>query len=177
MTARHKRHRATTRRLAAAALVTVVTPAAATLGAPRAMAATTEDPIGSGTYSGRALADGIRATLSLKDYLIIEDFIDGGGPTAQAQLDSLGDSSAFSSLPYPGATAVAFPGLISTLSGKSVPGYPFYVSSQDPSVPTSTVKQPGYLMHAESTPTKSASATLVVVPGATGTWLVSQRLF
>jgi hypothetical protein len=165
MSARHKRAKfaASRRRVAATAIATVLTPAAATLGAPSASAAP-NDPagasdFGTGTYKGSAAADGIRATLSLKDYLIIEDFVDGGGPTASATLDSLGESTAFSSLPYPGGTGVALPGLISTLSGKSVPTYPFYVSSQSPSNPEATVRQPGYLMHAESTEDHSSAET------------------
>jgi hypothetical protein len=164
MSGRHKRSKfaGSRRKVAATAIATVLTPAAATLGAPTAAAA--DDPtavsdFGSGTYSGQASADGIRATLAVRDYLIVEDFIDGGGPTAQAALDSLGDSVAFSSLPYPGATGVALPGLISTLSGKSVPSYPFYVTSQNPSNPTETVRQPGYLMHAESSSERSAAQT------------------
>ncbi len=150
------------RRLAATAIVTVLTPAAGTLGAAAAFAA--DDPTGpsdfsGGTFNGQASADGIRATVALKDYLIVEDFIDGGGPTAQAALDSLGESTAYSSLPYPGATGIAFPGLVSTLSGKSVPSYPFFVMSQNPSSPAVTVKQPGYLMHAESSAERSSAQT------------------
>ncbi|HUR72912.1 MAG TPA: hypothetical protein VMZ00_01475, partial [Sporichthya sp.] len=167
MSARHKRGQfaASRRRVAATAVVTVLTPAAGTLGVGTAFAAdeptapATQADFGSGTFKGQASADGIRATVAVKDYLIVEDFLDGGGPTAQAGLDSLGESTAFSSLPYPGATGVAFPGLVSTLSGKSVPSYPFYVSSQNPSNPEVTVRQPGYLMHAESTADRSAAQT------------------
>lgn len=165
MSGRHKRSKfgASRRRVAATAFVTVLTPTVSTLGVGAAFAAdeapATPADFGTGTFKGQASADGIRATVAVKDYLIVEDFIDGGGPTAQAGLDSLGESTAFSSLPYPGATGVAFPGLVSTLSGKSVPNYPFYVSSQNPSNPEVTVKQPGYLMHAESTDNRSAAET------------------
>ncbi len=168
MSGRHKRAKlaAGRRRIAATAVVTVLTPAAGTLGVGAAFAAdeptapaSTQADFGSGTFRGQASADGIRATIAVKDYLIVEDFIDGGGPTAQAGLDSLGESSAFSSLPYPGATAVAFPGLVSTLSGKSVPSYPFYVASQNPSNPEVTVRQPGYLMHAKSGSDRSEAQT------------------
>ena len=168
MSGKHKRAKfvAGRRRVAATAVVTVLTPAAGTLGVGAAFAAddpiapvSTQSDFGSGTFRGQAAADGIRATIAVKDYLIVEDFIDGGGPTAQAGLDSLGESTAFSSLPYPGATGVAFPGLVSTLSGKSVPSYPFYVSSQNPSNPEVTVRQPGYLMHAKSGADRSEAQT------------------
>jgi hypothetical protein len=175
MSARHKRSKfaASRRRVAATAVVTVLTPAAGTLGVGTAFAA--DDPrapgsaqadFGSGTFRGQATADGIRATVAVKDYLIVEDFIDGGGPTAQAGLDSLGESTAFSSLPYPGATGVGLTGLVSTLSGKSLPSYPFYVSSQNPSNPEVTVRQPGYLMQAKSGADRSEAQTEV---GATTT--------
>ena len=148
-------------------MVIVLTPVAAFV-APSAAAGEEPADFGSGTYSGQASADGIRATLGVRDYLIIEDFVDGGGPSAQAALDSLGESTAFSSLPYPGATGIAFPGLIATLSGKSVPGYPFYVSSQNPSNPNVTVRQPGYLLHAESSGARSAARTEAGASTTTG---------
>ena len=173
MSGRHKRSKfaGSRRKVAATAIATVLTPAAATLGAPSAAAA--DDPtavsdFGAGTYSGQASADGIRATLALRDYLIVEDFVDGGGPTAQASLDSLGDSTAFSSMPYPGGTGVGATGLVSTLSGKSLPSYPFYVTSQNPSNPVETVRQPGYLMHAESGPERSAAQTQLGSSTTTG---------
>jgi len=149
------------KRAVATAMVTVLTPAVSTLGATAAHAA--DNPTGPApatgfaTFAGKATADGVRARIAVTDYLIIEDFVDGGGPTTSATLDSLGASTAYSSLPYPGATGVAFPGLVSTLSGKSVPGYPFIVNSQYPSNPQVQVKQPGYLMRAQSDQTSSAA--------------------
>lgn len=162
MSGRHKRSRfaASRRRVAATAVVTVLAPTAGTLGMGPAFAADdVAGDFGTGSFQGQAAADGVRATVSLKDYLIVEDLVDGGGPTAQANLNSLGESTAFSSMPYPGSTAVTAPGLVSTLSGKSLPSYPFFVLSQDPSTPDVTVRQPGYLMHAESTPDRSAAQT------------------
>jgi hypothetical protein len=177
MSGRHKRAKcgASRRRVAATAFVTVLTPTVSTLGVGSAFAAdeTPARPVGpadfgTGTFKGQASADGIRATVSVKDYLIVEDILDGGGPTAQAALNSLGESTAFSSLPYPGATGVNATGLVSTLTGKSLPSYPFYVTSQNPSNPEVTVKQPGYLMHAESTDDRSAAETQAGVTTNTG---------
>ena len=163
MSAKHRRakHEIARRRMVATAMVTVLTPAVSTFGASAAHAAdnptTPSVPTGFATFAGKATADGVRARIAVTDYLIVEDFVDGGGPTTSATLDSLGASTAYSSLPYPGATGVAFPGLVSTLSGKSVPGYPFIVNSQYPSNPTVQVKQPGYLMAAQSNETGSAA--------------------
>jgi hypothetical protein len=149
------------RRVVATAMVTVLAPAVSTFGAAPAHAAGSPTgaalDTGFATFAGKATADGVRARVAITDYLIIEDFVDGGGPTTSATLDSLGASTAYSSLPYPGATGVAFPGLVSTLSGKSVPGYPFIVNSQYPSNPTVQVKQPGYLMAAQSDQSSSAA--------------------
>lgn len=172
MSGRHRRRGAgPARKIAAATLVTTLTPAVAAFGIAPAFGAENGENaagLGAGTFNGKASADGIRATIALRDYLIVENFVDGGGPTAQAMLDSLGESTAFSSLPYPGATGVAFPGLVATLSGKSVPSYPFYVESQNPSRPTVTVRQPGYLMHAESTAERSAAQTEAGATTTTG---------
>jgi len=162
MSAKHRRakHEIARRRMVATAMVTVLTPAVSTFGATAAHAADNPAPsvpTGFATFAGKATADGVRARIAVTNYLIVEDFVDGGGPTTSATLDSLGASTAYSSLPYPGATGVAFPGLVSTLSGKSVPGYPFIVNSQYPSNPKVQVKQPGYLMAAQSDETSSAA--------------------
>jgi hypothetical protein len=141
------------------AIGTVVAPPVALLASSAAVAVDDPGAPAFSTFSGRATADGVRTTLSVKDYLVVEDFVDGGGPTASASLDSLGESTAFSSLPYPGSTAVTFPGVVSTLTGKSVPTYPFVVTSQYPSTPDAQVRQPGYLMQAHSSETDSSAAT------------------
>lgn len=111
-----------------------------------------------GAFSGTASADGVRVGLSIPSFLIIENFVDGGGPTAQAVLDSLGTSRAFASLPYPGETGVSLPGLIGTLTGKSIPGYPFYVDTSNPTRTDSRADQPGYHLASHSG-TTSSSAT------------------
>lgn len=79
-----------------------------------------------------ALAEGGRVTFSVPGFAVVEDIIDGGGPVSQAVVDGHGASS-FASLPYPGETALAFPGLFTAVTDQSLPaGYPFFVSaSQD----------------------------------------------
>ncbi|MGQ0465020.1 MAG: hypothetical protein ACT4QG_06830 [Sporichthyaceae bacterium] len=177
MSGKHRRlrHPVVRRRAAAGALVGVIAPTIGALGAGTASAAELETPPAVPTtgatfasFAGLATADGVRLQIALKDYLIVEDFVDGGGPTAVASLDSLGESKAFSSLPYPGSTGIAFPGLVSTLSGKSVPTYPFIVESQSPSNPEAQVKQPGYLMSAKSNETSSSAQTEAGVRTTTG---------
>ncbi|HYR62085.1 MAG TPA: hypothetical protein VET24_05555 [Actinomycetota bacterium] len=120
-------------------------------------AARAEVPAG-GAFSGTASADGIRVGLSVPNFLIIENFVDGGGPSAQATLDSLGTSKAFASLPYPGETGVALPGLVGTLTGKSIPGFPFYVATANPTTPDSHADQPGYHLASHSDASSSAAS-------------------
>ena len=111
-----------------------------------------------GAFSGTASADGVRVSLTIPSFLIIENFVDGGGPSAQASLDSLGTSRAFASLPYPGETAVALPGLVGTLTGKSIPAYPFYVSTSNPTALDSHADQPGYHLASHSDPSSSSAS-------------------
>jgi hypothetical protein len=80
--------------------------------------------------AGRALAtaQGVRTSLTIPGFLLVESVFDGGGPVAQAVLDSAGGAG-FASLPYPGETAMAVPGLIAAGGGPALPTYPLYVSA------------------------------------------------
>lgn len=112
------------------------------------------------SFGGKASADLIQASFSIPGFLIISNFFEGPGPTAQAAIDSLGSSQGFASLPYPGETATSVPGLLSTLTGKSLPSYPFIVSSSYPSNPSKQVDQPGYHLSSVSEATSTtATAT------------------
>ena len=122
------------------------------------MAGNLNDDLTGGTFSGVATADAYRVRVAVTDFLIVEDFVDGGGPSSQAALDSLGESTGFASFPYPGATGASLLGVLSTLTGKALPSYPFIVNSQYPSNPEAEVTQPGYRLYAKSTATSSESA-------------------
>ena len=114
---------------------------------------------GIGTYTGVAAADAYRATVEIPGFLIVERFFDGGGPSAQAAVDSSGGSTAFAAAPDPGDLAVAAPGLISILTGIPFPfTVPVYVSSQHPTTPEDRIDQPGYHVVANSGPTRSTSS-------------------
>jgi len=107
-------------------------------------------------FGASASADGVRVTVSAPGFLVVEDFVDGGGPSAGAVLDSLGTSEAFASLPYPGETAVAFPGLVSVLTQQSVPfAYPFYVRASNPTAPKGEMYQPGMELRAAAEPAEA----------------------
>ena len=119
-----------------------------------------------GTYSASASADGVRLTFIAPNASLSDTAADVAGPSAQAQLDSLGASRAYGSFPYPGEVAVAAVGLVRTVSGGvPVPDYPFYASSDYPLVEKKEVGSGIYALRAESAPRRaagSASAGLAV---------------
>lgn len=89
-----------------------------------------------------ASAQGIRVTYTVPDLFVVTEFIDGGGPVAQATVDSTGRAISFASLPYPGENAVTATGLASFATGVPVPNYPFYARADHPVQPTQEVKDP-----------------------------------
>lgn len=114
---------------------------------------------GIGSYTGVASADAYRATVEVPGFLIVEKFVDGGGPSAQAAVDSSGGSSAFAAAPDPGELVVALPGLVSILTGIPFPfTAPVYVSTQHPTNPADSIDQPGYHIASTSDATKSTAS-------------------
>jgi hypothetical protein len=82
--------------------------------------------------------------------------IEGSGPTAQARLSSLGTSTAFAALPYPGDTAANLPGTVTALTQVPLPDYPLYVRSESGTDPKSAT-YPGATLNAASTGNRSAA--------------------
>jgi hypothetical protein len=84
---------------------------------------------GGGVFNASATASGARLSLISPGAPASDTPIDGGGPIAEARLDSLGVQQAFASLPYPGDTflgnASYLPGLVP--GAPAPPAYPFYV--------------------------------------------------
>lgn len=144
--------------MAGAACVSVAS-AVAMLPATSASGSATDEPTTStlNAYKGQASANAAYFLAALPRFLIIENLFNGGGPTAQAALDSLGSSTGFASFPYPGDLAVAAPGLAGTLSGKPVPTYPFVVTSQYPSAQEVSLDQPGYHLDSVAHETEARS--------------------
>jgi hypothetical protein len=112
-------------------------------------------------FSAGATADGGRLQFSVPGASVSDQIIDGGGPVASAGVDSLGASSAFASLPYPGELGVIGPGVVASLIGApQPPPYPFIAMSRHPGSPAQQVEYPGYQMVARSdAETSSATAT------------------
>ena len=112
----------------------------------------------SSSFSGVASADGLRITTSAPGFLVVEDFIDAGGPTAQAAVSDVEGNRGFASVPYPGELAIAGPGLFAIATGQQFPGhYPFYVASANPTTPKNEYDVPGLSMKTQSDAGSSSS--------------------
>jgi hypothetical protein len=117
---------------------------------------------------GVASASGMRATYTVPDYVVVSEFFDGGGPVAQANVDTTGKATGFGSLPYPGENAVTAPGLLTFASGVPVPGYPFYVRADHPVTPSAETKDPSatYTLKATADQGKASGSALFLFGGA-----------
>jgi len=115
-----------------------------------------------------ARAQGMRATYTVPDYVVVSEFFDGGGPVAQANVDTTGKAAGFGSLPYPGENAVTAPGLLTFATGVPVPGYPFYARADYPVTPTSEVKDPSgtYDLKATADQGKASGSAFFLFGGA-----------
>ena len=111
-------------------------------------------------YQASAAADGARLSVTVPGATVVDQIIDGGGSTAQAAVDSLGNSSALAAQPYPGELAIIGPGLGASLIGAPPPpAYPFVAASRHPSAPEQSVApSPGYSLVARSTESSSEAA-------------------
>ena len=111
------------------------------------------------TYSGSAAAYGLDLTVANESIPLLPE-VELAGPTSQASLDTLGNSDAYASFPYPGSTAAGLTGLLSAIYGVQLPSYPFSAStSQVPE--TSDQNFPGIALHAESQASSASAATTV----------------
>jgi hypothetical protein len=116
------------------------------------------NPISRG-FVATADASGMYVRYGIPGFLVVENFVDGGGPVSQAMLGSDGTSESFASLPYPGPTAIGYPGLAALVLGSAPPGYPFYASASNPVQPEQAVSDPSgaYSLSATATDSQSAS--------------------
>lgn len=117
---------------------------------------------------GVAAASGMRATYTVPDYVVVSEFFDGGGPVAQANVDTTGKATGFGSLPYPGENAVTAPGLLTFATGVPVPGYPFYVRADHPVTPSAEAKDPSgtYALKATADQGKATGSAQFLFGGA-----------
>jgi len=97
---------------------------------------------GTQAATGGAQASGMYIRYGIPGFLVVEDFLDGGGPVAQSLADTSAGAGSFASLPYPGETAIAGPGTLSGLGAPRLPDWPFYVSASHPTRPAQNLSDP-----------------------------------
>ena len=126
-------------------------------------------PAQENAYSALAAGDGMRINFRMPDFLVVEDFIDAGAPTAQARIDSVGGSNGFASAPYPGQTVITGPGTFAIATGIQIPGnYPWYTASAYPAKPTNNVDQGLVVLDTKSDPQASHSNARLGAPEGSG---------
>jgi len=115
------------------------------------------------SYSGLADARLIAVNFTAEPAVVFGQLIDGGASVVQAELSSLGTSTAFASDPYPSQSAVLAPGLIAGLSNgqtsQVIPAYPLIASSSNPAKPEQRVEAGSVVLEANSAETSSRGRT------------------
>src|ERR1700730_17212281 len=137
-------------------------------------------------FSGSAAAGGVRVTITVPGAPGTDTPVDGGGPTAQVAVDSIGTSTGYAAFPDPGQFVVSVPGLVvGVLAGgvgpvppialPSPPNYPFFVQSDASNTPEASVGSGPWALSASSESGSSkANATAGLQSGLGGnTALVS----
>jgi hypothetical protein len=120
-------------------------------------------------YSGVAAGDGVRIRFHVPDFLVVEDFVDAGAPTAQAGIDGIGGSNGFASAPYPGQTVVTGGGTFAIATGIQLPGaYPWYTATAYPATPEKKVDQGPVFLESTSGAQSSHSAARLGAPDGSG---------
>jgi len=122
-----------------------------------------ETPLSS--YVALASASGLIVGLT-NDSIPAVPQLEFSAPTAQASLDTLGNSLAFASAPYPGSGVTGLTQILSSVFGAPLPAYPMYTST-DTIGTSSDGGAPGLSFHAESQ-AKTAAADATIGSGPSG---------
>jgi len=149
-----RRHAGGKRRLQAAGALIVVAGGVLGFSEPA--------PAAVSSFEGSAAAAGVRVLLFADKGIATKTPIDGGGPVAQAFLDSLGTSGALASNPFPGDLVLSGPGLLAGAFGiPSLPAsYPFVARADYPVSPEQSASTPFGELKASAQPqaAKASSA-------------------
>lgn len=120
-----------------------------------------------------AVADAFRLQYSVKKFLIVEDFIDAGGPVAQVRQDSLGSES-FAALPDPGAMVINYNTVVGLATGTGLPfEYPFYASAKFPGDPERSTADPAGAYEVTAKAADRSSSALARLRSTQGDSLVT----
>jgi hypothetical protein len=126
--------------------------------------------VSTSAFQAGASANGVRVQYTVPGFILLEKFVDGGGPVAQSELASGDVVRAFASNPYPGDTVVSAGGLVAFATGlPAPPDYPLYVSADHPFKPEQTSQDASgtYRLAAKAGSTE-ADALAAVGPDAAG---------
>jgi len=136
---------------------------------------------GTTVFSGSAAASGIQLRITMPGAPVTDTPIDGGGPTAQVQMDSIGNSTGYASFPDPGGILITGPTTFTGLLAGGIgplppvtfpappPDYPFYVQSNSASARQQSIGSGPYELSTTSDPdTSRATATSGFRTGAAG---------
>ena len=93
-------------------------------------------------FVGTAVANGMYVRYGIPGFLLVDNYIDGGGPVAQATFGSDGVAQSYASLPEPGPAAATYPAAVALVTGTAPPGYPFSVAASHPTQPDSSLADP-----------------------------------
>ncbi len=118
-------------------------------------------------FAATASADGFRVGVAVRRFLVVEQFVDAGAPSAQAHVDSLGNSVAWAAYPFPSDLVVSVPGTVAGFGPSGLPAlpeYPFYASATYPTRGSAEVGAETFALQAkaeEQAAAASARAGLV----------------
>lgn len=131
-----------------------------------ARAASSDIGIGTSSYTATADARLVAADVTTAPPILFDPLFDGGASVAQAQIDSLGGTSAFAADPYPSSTVLGVPGLLASngFPSGTLPPYPLVVNS-DATKPTDQRQAGTVVLQAQS---QQGSSSGKVTNGAAG---------
>jgi len=124
---------------------------------------------GSVSFDAASSAEAANLSMNIPGFPVSSTAVDGGGPTAQATLSSLGTSQGYAAFPDPGSLVVSLPGLVAGLAASgavglppvklpTLPPYPFDVSSDSNHAPSVSIGSGPYNISATSSSTSTQSS-------------------
>ena len=114
-------------------------------------------------FTASAEGTGFSIQYGIPGYMLLDKYLDGGGPTALAQFQSVGSSTSSASFPYPGWMQ-GYPGLWAVVAASAgltavpgPPGYPFFASAAYPTSPETNITDPSGFYSMKSTASASGA--------------------
>lgn len=148
-------------RLRPARLAVAVGAVGMAVSMPAAAAAPSAPSTPGSAWAGSAAADGVRVSVVVKDFLVVSNVVDAGGPAAQAAVSAFYGSQGLAAYPYPGEIVLTAHGL----SQGAAPDYPLIASSNNANRPKSEVSQGPYDLTATSSDDESKALAQSVAGG------------